>query len=99
MNFVLCTCGKHYHASAALERIKQDSGCYSVGARCPHCRLFTHSYFETEDTVKQRDELAELGRHKHSSKRQRRLYAMALDNYERSFAALQESLREVIDGG
>lgn len=100
MNFVLCQCGKHYHANIALERIRRDNGIYSVGARCPHCGNFIHSYFESDELCKLRDSLAELGRRKFHSKRERRNYEMANDHFAREFSKLQSAaVSEVNDGG
>lgn len=90
MNFVLCKCGKHYHANIALERIDKGDGIFSVGARCPHCGNFTHSYFENDNLCKLRESLEELGRKKHQGKRQRREYESANDRFAREFSRLQK---------
>lgn len=93
MNVVLCECRKSYPASKELERVAHAGEVYSVGTRCPYCRKFTHAFFENETIVSLRGNLEELGNRKHKSRRDRRRYTAALDQFARAFDALQEQYR------
>ena len=87
-----CDCGGLFKSNMVPRTSSRDSTVSEIGILCPHCNLFTISYWEDESIIGLREALVETGRNANKGNQERRLHAATLDNFSRQFDALQKRM-------